>query len=832
MIGGFEMDFEDKNKNSINSNDSIDKNRESEKIKEFLRGMGAKIDEPKNEKQESTEEKTDESTQIYSDKLGEMIGTNDEEPVVHDEQTKDRQISDIISNNEPTADKSVDGEPVLTDEPTVVENNAENDTAAELKAEAHEADNEPHEPLDDKIMADAQKIVDDIANRVEEESQFDDITEKSRVGSAFEDDSTITYAPESEPLDYSSTSTIGGYDSSSMPHFFTESAEYEEERPLDVSDFYPPNIQDSDDNDMHDGLTDPVIPVTYDDAADNADNNAPEEAATPELSFTNEDAMDEAEPTYDMTDESAFSGDEADNTVIFDKIESDSDKSDLESGATVIFDKVSSDEAPDNNSDKTMVFDKITDEKYDSDDGKTVEFTKVADDELPEIHGKRTKTAVAEKKPNIFIRILKAIFPWKGDKKGEVIRKLVFIVAFITVIAMVWQIASYYLIEPMQNENLTNQLRDNYHSSESTDYAAPTMNPKFFALHQENNDLVGWIKVDDTNIDYPIVQGKTNDDYLRHDFNGEYSRYGTIFMDSGTSIEYSSESKNLVIYGHNMKDDSTMFGQLLHYRDLDFYKKHPTFTMDTLYRDGTWKIFAVITTNAYAAQDSGMLFDFRKLDFTDDNEFNDWINDCKIRSCIETGVDVLPTDTVVTLQTCTYEFTEARFVIMARRTRPGEDKSVDVANARINNDAKYPQAWYDAKGLYNPYANNEYYTSVPTQAVESTAATEPKTEIQSVVNSNGETVTVIIYQTDSRNDNNSGGNSGNRTNAAPARTTKRNQNTTKRNHTGGNTSNPTSAPTQAPTPEPTIAPTEPAPDETDPPTPDPEPTEENVESAE
>ena len=363
--------------------------------------------------------------------------------------------------------------------------------------------------------------------------------------------------------------------------------------------------------------------------------------------------------------------------------------------------------------------------------------------DLPDISEieQQSKTVVGKRRGNWFVRLMRYLIPWKGDKAPEVIRKIIFLIALIVFVSMLCIVVPYY-IEPFFNASLTDDLRGKLKSDNSS-YSSSVMNPKFAELYAENNDLVGWITVDGTNINYPVVRTdkmKGSDDYyLRTDFKHNYSRYGTIYADRKNNLGYMTESKNITLYGHNMKDDSTMFSQLLHYRDLDYYKQHPTFTFDTLYRDGKWKIFSVMITNADPNEDNGYVFDYRKTDFTSDEQFLYWVNECKKRSVINTGVQVDKSDEILTLQTCTYEFNDARFIVIARRVRSGESETVNVSEAVNNPDPIYPQAWYDYLGIKNPHPNEHPETvgetTKPTEAktaAPATYATQGKTEERTV----------------------------------------------------------------------------------------------------
>lgn len=578
-----------------------------------------------------------------------------------------------------------------------------------------------------------------------DDSDFTDISSDSDSDFDENDSSDVNYSDFSSEQN-STSEPDGTYDYDDSPKFFTESSEYDE-KPLDISDFYPPVLDDSDDN------------------ANDAD-----ESADSDISTAEDYAENEPEPEYDDWENSAAQEDEFADSYPEESLE-DYAQSPTADDNTIIFDAASTESSAPVD-DETKVFaavdstltDKITD-RYGADDSEYIsdafarddddDYKRAFEDEDDKSSLKAEKTAdgdngKAEDKPKGFMRFVRAIIPWKGDAKKEVARKIIFIVAFVTMIVMLWQVSAYYLIEPFMNDRMNENLQEEYNQKTSSGYSSPVMNPKFQSLYEKNNDLVGWITVKDTNINYPVLRGETNKKWERTTFDGESRRFGSIFMDCTSSIEYGAESRNIVIYGHNMMDDSTMFSQLTHYRDdFEFYKKHPTFTFDSLYNDGTWEIFSVITTNAFAAQNNGYCFDYRKSTFADDNEFNAWIAECKARSCITNNVDVKPTDTILTLQTCVYEFTGARLVIQARRTRDDSD-TVDVSSASVNKNAIYPQAWYDAKGIKNPNTqmtnavqfNNTDNTSDPLEPEENQPETTAADDQTSQTQPNGVVATI------------------------------------------------------------------------------------------
>lgn len=234
--------------------------------------------------------------------------------------------------------------------------------------------------------------------------------------------------------------------------------------------------------------------------------------------------------------------------------------------------------------------------------------------------------------------------------------------------------------------------------------------PKYRKAYNENNDLVGWITVPNTTINHPVMQSDDNNFYLRHNFYKEYYRRGTVFMDYRNSVD--PFDKNTILYGHNYLD-STMFSDLEKYKDIEFYKTAPVITFNTIYKDYQWKVFAVFLTTASPELDNGYVFNYIYPAMTDEN-FTEFITEVEKRSLYHTGVEVLPTDKILTLSTCTRDMDlsrskqeDARCVVMARLVRDGEDAPVDTSLATVNENPKYPQLWYDKYNIPNPYINDE-----------------------------------------------------------------------------------------------------------------------------
>lgn len=291
--------------------------------------------------------------------------------------------------------------------------------------------------------------------------------------------------------------------------------------------------------------------------------------------------------------------------------------------------------------------------------------------------------------------------PSAADSISEKIRKIIFIVAFLVLIVTTFCLINYF-VEGWDAQDQVVKASKVWQTEGSLNKNEKGVFAGFENLLKQNKDIRAWITIKGTNINNPVYQTNNNDFYLDHDMNKKSSRYGALFIDKDANIGKRNNSQNVVIYGHHMKD-GTMFGQLKKYTDISFYKKNPIIDFKTLYLDGKYKIFSVFITNALKEHDNGEVFNYLKPEFASQDEFLKFIDDTKKRSIINTGVEVVAEDEIITLSTCTYEFDDARLVVMARRIREGETNINDTSKANVNPNPLYPQIWYDIKGGKKPY---------------------------------------------------------------------------------------------------------------------------------
>lgn len=184
-------------------------------------------------------------------------------------------------------------------------------------------------------------------------------------------------------------------------------------------------------------------------------------------------------------------------------------------------------------------------------------------------------------------------------------------------------------------------------------------------LYQQNSDLAGWIRIEDTNINYPVMHTPDNPDfYLKHGFDKEYSDYGCPYVQENCDVQLPSD--NVIIYGHHMKNGS-MFCDLEKFKSQDFWQEHKTISFSTVTDRYEYEIVSVFKTFVYSdSPDSFKYYHFVNAETPED--FSAFIDRCKELSLYETGVSAEYGDKLITLSTCEYSHTNGRLVVVAKRT--------------------------------------------------------------------------------------------------------------------------------------------------------------------
>lgn len=192
----------------------------------------------------------------------------------------------------------------------------------------------------------------------------------------------------------------------------------------------------------------------------------------------------------------------------------------------------------------------------------------------------------------------------------------------------------------------------------SKEYPTPTIQDKFLPLLELNKEVIGWITIDGTPIDYPLVQHSDNQYYLTHNSKDDDSIYGSIYIDHRNNKDLSDQ--NTLIYGHNMNNGS-MFHALVNYKKQDFFDTHPYIFVSTLSETFTYEVFSVYIVNA----DTETIGVYYK----DNADFLDYISNCHSRSLFKKDISFNEDDQIISLVTCSYELDNARTVVQAKKIK-------------------------------------------------------------------------------------------------------------------------------------------------------------------
>ena len=191
----------------------------------------------------------------------------------------------------------------------------------------------------------------------------------------------------------------------------------------------------------------------------------------------------------------------------------------------------------------------------------------------------------------------------------------------------------------------------------------PPILAKYETLYKKNKKLIGWLKIDDTNIDYPVMQTVNNEYYLDHNFNQEYDKNGSLFLDKDCNAAF--PNTNMIIYGHHMKSGK-MFGNLNYYSKESYYKEHPRIQFDTIYEEGVYDIMYVFRSRIYN-EDEVVFKYYQFMDVNSEDEFYSAMDEMSRMSLYDTGVTADYGDKLITLSTCDSSEQDGRFVVVAKK---------------------------------------------------------------------------------------------------------------------------------------------------------------------
>ena len=373
----------------------------------------------------------------------------------------------------------------------------------------------------------------------------------------------------------------------------------------------------------------------------------------------------------------------------------------------------------------------------------------VHEQELAEevVQAKQKNNKKKKKKKKSLGRKIAGLFPEKGDSIFEVFRKMIFLGSSAVFIVCLVLIGQYFwdnykarqVLEPIRQAYIkqAKEEKEKIKPIEDNQEDSYRLLDSAKALLEINSDVVGYIHIPNKTgeeesyaISYPVVQRRNKADgnsyYLDKNINKEQARSGSIFMDYRDFFDYmlpdldqdgkqldtykrvEENSENLVIYGHNMHDFS-MFGGLKRYINSEgYYENHPIVELNSNFLQYQYKIFGMIVVDANDETDTKFEY-WNVMDFEDEKDFYNYVNEVKRRTVRLTDVDVKYGDQLLTLSTCNSTFSNGRLVVFARLLRDGEDlyegcTSVENPNVKWSNSYyKWHKETYDPNAEFVPY---------------------------------------------------------------------------------------------------------------------------------
>jgi len=186
-------------------------------------------------------------------------------------------------------------------------------------------------------------------------------------------------------------------------------------------------------------------------------------------------------------------------------------------------------------------------------------------------------------------------------------------------------------------------------------------------LQKTNSDIVAWIEIEDSKINYPVLQGKDNEYYMTHTYNKEYSKDGSLFLDK--DYDWNIPSTNLLIYGHNNIGSTEMFVDLINYKEEEYYNTHKTIRFTTAEEDAEYEIIAVFLSRVYYKSEKDVFRYYFFINAENQQEFNEYVQNSKQASIYDIEETAEYGDQLLTLSTCSYHTEDGRLAVVARKMK-------------------------------------------------------------------------------------------------------------------------------------------------------------------
>lgn len=247
----------------------------------------------------------------------------------------------------------------------------------------------------------------------------------------------------------------------------------------------------------------------------------------------------------------------------------------------------------------------------------------------------------------------------KHRKETKNYIQIIFIVIFIISICAI----IYYFYNAHKHQDILNNIKidEGQVTEETTERML-----QIAELKKENEDIIGWIEIEGTNINFPVVQGTDNEYYMKHTYTKEYANDGSIFLDK--SYDWNLPSTNLLLYGHNNKNGN-MFQDLLKYKDENFYKEHTTIRFTTVNEDCQYEIISAFLSRVYYQDEQNVFRYYYFINANNEVEYNNYVEESKKASLYDTGKSATYGEQLLTLSTCEYSQEDGRFAVVAKKVK-------------------------------------------------------------------------------------------------------------------------------------------------------------------
>ena len=290
-----------------------------------------------------------------------------------------------------------------------------------------------------------------------------------------------------------------------------------------------------------------------------------------------------------------------------------------------------------------------------------------------------SNTKLKTKKPKV--EKARALDDYDPDMKHEILRELKkaqrrrSILLSVLGLCVVFSVGyliyyySYYEKNDIEYSELSTLVKEDSGGTVEINYTEkqdkPPILKKYETLYNKNRKLIGWLKIEGCDIDYPVMQTSNNEYYLDHNYNQEYDKNGSLFLDKDCDAAFPND--NMIIYGHHMKSGK-MFGNLNYYSKESFWEDNKEFTFDTIYETGTYAVMYVFRSKIYSEEEIVFKY-YQFIDATSENEFNSNMEEMANMSLYDTGVTARYGDRLITLSTCDSSEEDGRFVVVAKKIK-------------------------------------------------------------------------------------------------------------------------------------------------------------------